>query len=351
MKKRVLELDYVRALSMLAIIALHASGPFAFSLSAARIFGLNLALIINQFMRFAVPSFIVLSGISLGYGKTEKTAQHFYSDRLMKAALPYIIWFCVYFAYNYFFESESSSPSDFLLGLITGAAAPHLYFMVIILQLYILFPALARLLEKHKTLTITGTFLLSFYFQLGIYIKYFGLHILPTFLENRGILLFPTWIFYFAMGIIISGRLDSVFTFAKKRFLLILIVSLLFGILLTIEGKAFNTFELSIRPQIFVYTILVMLLMSGLGAYGAKHEKLSKIALFLSKRSMTVYFVHILVLYAFKAIGLYQEGFSGMLLLFIFVTLLSLAAASLIDKALSALSRCFKSVREGSLSR
>jgi surface polysaccharide O-acyltransferase-like enzyme len=221
MKRRVLELDYVRALSMLAIIALHVSGAFVFAESAFKLFSMSPAFVINQLMRFAVPAFITLSGLSLGYSKACEPPLVFYKGRLSKALVPYIIWYAVYFAYNCFHGGAAFSAGAFFKGLLTGSAAPHLYFMVVIIQLYILFPALSRLLEKYKTATLCVSLALTLYFQSGIYIKYFSIYIIPRFLEANAWLLFPTWIFYFAAGIIISGSLDSITALAKKRLALI----------------------------------------------------------------------------------------------------------------------------------
>lgn len=339
MKNRILELDYVRALSMLAIIALHVSGPFIFSESSFKLFGMNGAFIINQLMRFAVPAFITLSGLSLGYSKHGEPPIVFYKGRLSKAVIPYIIWYSVYFAYNCLHNGGGFSAGAFFKGLLTGSAAPHLYFMVVIIQLYIIFPALSLLLEKYKAATLFVSFVLTLYFQLGIYLKYFSLHIIPRFLEPNAWLLFPTWIFYFAAGIIISGSIESLIALAKKRLAPILAITLIFGFLIAYEGKFFGTYELSIRPQLIIYTALVLLLVAGIAALCIKSKALNKGALFLSRRSMTVYFVHILILYFFRERGIFQRGLSGMLLLYFSVTFLSIAAAALINLCVSIFQR------------
>jgi surface polysaccharide O-acyltransferase-like enzyme len=347
MKMRLQELDYVRALSMLAIIALHVTSTFIFAESSVKLFGMNPAFIINQLARFAVPAFVVLSGLSLRYSKADEPLLSFYSDRLFKSVVPYLIWYSIYYIYNFYFTAGDYSADEFISGLVSGASAPHLYFMVVIIQLYILFPALKWLLSKYMTATLIITFLLSLYFQLGIYIQYLGKDIIPPFLDRYSWVRFPTWIFYFAAGMLISkDHLTGIISWAKKHLPSLFALSLVFALLNAYESKVFLTYELSIKPQLFIYTALVLLVLTGLGAWLKNLKRLNAIVLFLSKRSMTVYFSHILVLYVFRMNGVFQKGISGMLLLLLFVTVISIAASAAIDYIVSAFTRPGKRTRD-----
>ena len=78
------ELDYARVLLMLSVIAAHAASSYIFSESRISLFGMNLAYLINQAARCSVPGFIILSGASLGLGKTEYSIGSFYISRMKK---------------------------------------------------------------------------------------------------------------------------------------------------------------------------------------------------------------------------------------------------------------------------
>ena len=78
--KKVEELDAARVWSMLAVIAIHVTAPYIGADSDFLLGGMNLAYIMNQAARFAVPLFVLLSGASLGLGKALPAGQ-FYRRR------------------------------------------------------------------------------------------------------------------------------------------------------------------------------------------------------------------------------------------------------------------------------
>jgi len=87
--KKVEELDAARVVSMLAVIAIHVTAPYIGADSDFLLGGMNLAYIINQAARFAVPLFVLLSGASLGLGK-DLPAGQFYRRRVVKLGIPYV---------------------------------------------------------------------------------------------------------------------------------------------------------------------------------------------------------------------------------------------------------------------
>lgn len=346
MNKRIIELDYVRAVSMLAVVTLHVTGAFVLGDSRLTLFGMNPAFILNQLMRFAVPTFILLSGVSLGRGKSDIPPLEFYRGRLFKVALPYLVWYSVYYIYNVYFAGFKGSSASYFLGILTGAAAPHLYFTVVVIQLYILFPALSRLIKKHRNVTLLVCFAITFYFQQGIYLKCFGAHVLPHTLEPYTWLLFPTWLFYFAAGMAISRDSLSKLSETGKRLVPLLIPAvLIFGFMYALESKLTGSYELSIKPQLFLYTALTFFTLMGLGAACKKFTFINSCASFLSTHSMTIYFLHVLILSIFRKHGIFQMGLSGMLLLLFSVTVLSIILAVLIDGIIGALKQLFKKER------
>ena len=343
MGNRVRELDYVRVISMLAIITLHVTGAFIFSASSLSLAGMNPAFILNQLSRFGVPAFIILSGISLGMGKSEETAGKFYSGRLLKIGIPYLIWYNVYLLYNVYRGTMKipQGAASYLSGFLTGNAAPHLYFTVVIFQLYILYPLLKRLLKEHRTITLAAAFLISLFFQGGIYLNaVIGLRVFPAFIKPYVWLLFPTWIFYFALGACISrDKLLKISEKGRRILPLLIILTAVLGFLYALMSKTDKSFELSIKPQLFIYVPLAFIAFLSLGAYLKRINVLDSIVLFLAKRSLTVYFLHVLILNIFIQYGLFQAGMGGMLRLLMWVTLLSIAGAFIIDIAVTGLSK------------
>ena len=64
--KRIEELDFTRIIAMIAVITIHVTSAYIGYQSNILVMGMNVAFILNQLTRFAVPLFILLSGTSLG---------------------------------------------------------------------------------------------------------------------------------------------------------------------------------------------------------------------------------------------------------------------------------------------
>ena len=96
MKQRLSEPDWIRAASMLGVVLLHASSTFAAADSRFRVAGVTPALLCNQAVRFAVPLFFLLSGLSLGLSGKPVKLPGFWLRRLRRTALPYVLWTLFY---------------------------------------------------------------------------------------------------------------------------------------------------------------------------------------------------------------------------------------------------------------
>lgn len=113
--KKVEELDAARVVSMLAVIAIHVTAPYIGADSDFLLGGMNLAYIINQADRFAVPLFVLLSGASLGLGK-DLPAGQFYRRRVVKLGIPYVCWTMVYTLWEHQSLAPGALMRRFLLG-------------------------------------------------------------------------------------------------------------------------------------------------------------------------------------------------------------------------------------------
>lgn len=155
-KPKILELDLARAFAILAVLMIHGTSEASYYLtvgSRSRVIYLWL----NKMSNFAVPVFILLSGIVLFYRYADswngKEALSFYRKRLQFIVIPYLLWSLFYEVFGPWSEHFRWSDvhfqfSDFL-GKLQWADTPgyHLYYIVIIVQLYVLFPFLMSLVR------------------------------------------------------------------------------------------------------------------------------------------------------------------------------------------------------------
>jgi len=342
LKERLKDLDYLRSFAVLAVIAIHITGGYLLN---GKHINYGFAFLWNQGMRFAVPTFIIISGFLLFYYDLDKKKvafNNFIIHRLSKIIIPYIIWtffYSVYYLHNGLYELRHSIMDIFGLGfffeklfvnILQGTAAPHLYFIVIILQLYILYPILHRLMKKHEKPVLTISFVITFYFQLADYLYGYEFFLLPkSGFKYYSILFFP-WIFYFVIGMYTVIKIKKGGLKLNKVTVELSLLWILAYFILIMDSKLSNTSVTSIKPTIILYSIVCFYFLYSLSICIKDFTNLfDRFIKWFSSQSFFIYLSHILVLSEIriftekKSLDFVWNGSPGMILLFISVTVTS----------------------------
>ena len=107
-----------------------------------------------KLVSFVVPAFIFLSGLKLSkkYAEEKVSYFRFLSRRITKIYFPYLLWVVIYYCYFCFFTSiaefSSFSYTDLLWHAINPDFVAHFYFISVIMQFYLLFPALLFVIKR-----------------------------------------------------------------------------------------------------------------------------------------------------------------------------------------------------------
>lgn len=339
MVKKVEELNFARVMAMLAVIMIHVTSTFINASSNFQLLGMNLGFILNQAARFAVPLFVLLSGVSLNFS-SYTGALRFYRKRLVKIGIPYFLWTVLYYVYNRLdilpriLSGELPWWGTFKQCLLLGQAASHLYFIVIIFQCYLAYPLLRKLAKKAPASGMLVMFAITFGVQKLYYFRRNGLDLIPDGIRPYLWELLPTWIAYFYFGMLITPeRVDALRKLAVKYRGVILTGTVLYAAVYTVESRVTGDYE-SIKPMLNVYTVLALLSAFALWNVIGRAEWVRKSVDFLARHSMTVYFGHLFVLTYFRRIPFFVSSMRGMILLYIAVTVISCILAGLLDTAL-----------------
>ncbi|MCD8065767.1 MAG: acyltransferase [Oscillospiraceae bacterium] len=322
------ELDFYRAAAMLAVMLIHITSNFVLAETRFSAFGINPAFLLNQVCRFAVPGFLLLSGTGLSLSRREESYGAFVKRRMAKTLPAYLVWCAVYFL-----EKGDYSAGTLLVGLVTGNLAAHLYFIIILLQLYLLFPLLHRLAERRGAALTAVSLAVSLALQSALYcLTTFGEPLtLPTGTKNC----FLFWIFYFVAGMAIAQwpeKLDAALESAKRRRGVWALAFALLAVLLTAEGRATGSYGSNMRPLIFPYVIASFFCLAGTADALLRRRSVSRAVSFLSRHSMSIYYVHVLILDFTRRFALFTTGMRGLYLTAVTVAALSIAAAAAIDR-------------------
>lgn len=145
------EIDYLRAFFLGAVVTIHGLGYFL-EIPLSDPVGRSLQELGVNLLRFARQGFMFVTGVVLFYsyrGRRLETGG-FFRRRLRNLVLPYMVWTAVYLLVK-----ESSGMVDFrglgefalLWGcnVLSGEGFYHLYYIVVAIQFYFLFPLLLRI--------------------------------------------------------------------------------------------------------------------------------------------------------------------------------------------------------------
>ncbi|MGZ9583579.1 acyltransferase family protein [Paenibacillus marinisediminis] len=156
-KEKVDFLSIYRAMAIMAVILIHSTSQPVAAAKTSDLYYIYVFL--NIAAKFAVPSFICLTAFVLFYNYAHrglKPAQimSFYYKRLKYILVPYFMASLCYFVLVQTIRGDFglSWAQLRLLGeeLLTGTAYTHLYYIVIIVQFYLLFP-IHLLLSRSRT--------------------------------------------------------------------------------------------------------------------------------------------------------------------------------------------------------
>ena len=329
-KNRMPELDYVRVLAMLGVVTIHVTGAFVYQDSAHTLAGMNLAFLLNQIVRFAVPMFMVLSGASLGFGE-KKSCGRFWKARFFKLLPPYLIWSLLHWGFYHRLQSWEGLGS----ALLWGTASAHLYFIIITLQFYLLYPVLRTLTDRWPLQTLLGTLGLSLVCQQ--YIFYAGTGFLPGGLPLWELL--PTWVGYFVFGMVLhTWDLPRLCRWCGRSLPFLAPLTVLAAVLYAYESKLTGSLD-SIKWQLFFYVPLLLLLFLGLGSRLKGREGADRAVSFLAQRSQTIFFCHVLLLECLRKLPVFNGGTRAMLLTFLVLLPASTLVAWGIDSVTAAVKK------------
>jgi len=169
------QLDICRGIAILAVLFIHVSGHFMTALHPPKShappawewFALAIP---NQNFQWAVPCFLMLSAFVNARSLARNPDIGGYARRrVLTALLPYLLWSGVYIALNFVFGHQHSlSLGHVAKMLLTGTAHFHLYFFVLVLEMYLLLPLLVPLFQRRPPFWLVAV--LSVVLQGSIYL-------------------------------------------------------------------------------------------------------------------------------------------------------------------------------------
>lgn len=297
MRQRLDELTVMRAIACLSVLVVHISAiPFGhgdLSDGILVFFGY-----LNRAFKFTTPVFVFLSGIMQYYHQWQGVFSYkkFMKKRFGPIFWPYLVAVIGYELILGWVGVYPFAPLDSFKRFILGDSNYHLYFVVIILQLYLLMPLVLKLYEKfkdsHVLLASLVVSLLSREFLMMPYSDRF----------------FLNYLFFFMLGAYVVRHMEKIKKILSQQVILLsgiyIVLSGIYGyqfVLGTLEGVYIHYHMTSMTW--FVFVISAMALLYGLSVklteteYYKNKKALKAFTQTISTASYWIYLIHPMVLY------------------------------------------------------
>jgi len=335
MKERVRQLDYVRTFAMLAVIVIHCTSTYIYHESRIAFLGMNLGWWLNNLSRFAVPIFVLLSGVSLAVSPPAD-CRKFIRGRV-KIIIHYLIWSMAYYIFYLQLGWMQVLPMrEFAKRFLIGSMSDQLYFVPVIVQLYVLYYPLRAAVRKAPMASLVISLVITVYFQLAVTVRGCAC-LLPAVILPYAWLLFPSWLFYFVLGLCFDrSRLEKMCAFSKRALLPICVLALAYGVVGGIVVSTKGILWETLSPTVIIYTVLIFLALTGISS-AVEVPALDGVVKKLSAMSFTVYLSHIVVLQLGRMLPL--SGMSGMLVLLVCTLIGSIILSGIYDRVFACLKK------------
>ncbi len=150
--ERLPAVDVFRGLTILAVVVHHLSGQALRHASAGSTLHLALA-VLNRTLHFVVPAFVFMTALVLTRSARRRfRLGEYYRARVRTALVPYLLWTVLYVVFRVATGQDSpealSDPERWRVWLQYGKGYFHLYFLLIVLQFYLMLPLLLPLWRR-----------------------------------------------------------------------------------------------------------------------------------------------------------------------------------------------------------
>ena len=307
--KRIEYFDFLKGVAIIAVIIVHIS---YLSLILFKGEGSLFLFELNNLTRFAIPFFLIISGIlsTLKYNQ-KMDLKKYYFGKFFKLYLPFAFFtILVVFLHD---KDISNLPSY----LVNGLALTPYYFVILILQLYILFPLLRHLKDSRFFL----------FFSFVVSLIFFTFNDLNTI---NGVILFPKFLFFFVYGMYYRNNFMNYKVNKSHIKYWYFIVFMYIFVTLILPDHYFNFrpfFGIAIFNLFFIYKKQII----------AQFDDLYNFLINVGKNSIWIYFTHFSLLAGlFYLLGLFLNNlYVTVLIVFVVSLPLSFLIGSIFSKIYS----------------
>ncbi len=216
MAKRKGELQIANIICALLVMFIHISSEPILSLDkrSAYFAAIYFPWSLSQFVVFM---FVFLSGVKHFIKNTEDfCALSFYKRQVPKILVPYLLWVGIYYIQDILSGTISFDLKMLLFYIYSGEYVGHFYFVILILQFYLLMPFFVRLFQRVKPqIMLLAALLISYVFGERLPDIIFSLT--GGYCFRFADRVFTTYFFFFTLGAYVGMNYESAAAYLKRH--------------------------------------------------------------------------------------------------------------------------------------
>ncbi|HEY0560426.1 MAG TPA: acyltransferase [Frankiaceae bacterium] len=302
------QVDLFRVLTFAAVVAVHATAFTNPSDSQA-------ANALGFLLHFTREAFFVLTGFVLVYAQKDRSLQpaQFWRRRFRLIGIPYLTWSVLYWGYGLLMAPRPAgrAASDLFWAVAGGHAEYHLYFLMVSMQVYLVFPVLLWALRRtrHRPWLVLGSVTALQLVLVGWLHASAGGAVPTGWYARYAYVLLPSYLLWVVAGGLLALHLPVAQGFAHRHPRLLVglgaaavaaslgwyVRDLLLG-----QSSVDTAASAVLQPIMVLESAGVVILLAVVGMRWAqtreRHPRLRRALLWCSSASFGVYLIHPLIL-------------------------------------------------------
>ena len=332
------EISFLNVILCLMVIFIHVTSAAIYNLSPTC--GSVIVLYaLYKFCGFAVYGFVFLSGMKLFLNKSGVVnLKSYYVSRFKKIYIPYILFTVIYYLFKirfvFYDPSYTFNMKDLLLYILNGNVECHLYFIIIIMQFYLLLPFWHYLTGFKAKIVLPVAFIINVICAL----------VFSFYVFNDRI--FTTYLFYWILGCFCGKYYERFKNFLAEKRKNIIWIYVIFCVLNIMLSYLSYTKILPVDAELMEIINILFCIASVIFFYKLSF-KVYKWKIFdnrfvnaISNASFEIYLSHILFVHMINRKLHFTKGLGvidAYIIRFVFVYIVGIAACLIYKKAISML--------------